>query len=123
MVYSNSPADDAKRKEGLARILVDMILRRDRCFYRETIADSSTKPRKVADCLIIVIEQDVLIFGQDTRVIERGGGRRGVVEAWLSPSSKYRLSYWQGIPASCQTSIPSASCQLLTSDVSTRPRV
>ena len=26
-------------------ILVDMILRRDRYFYRETTADSSTKPR------------------------------------------------------------------------------
>ena len=41
-------------------ILVDMILRQDRCVYRETTADSSTKPRWIVDFLI-VIEQGLLI--------------------------------------------------------------
>ena len=33
-------------------------------------------------------------------MVERGKERRGAggeVEAWLEPSSKYRLSYWRGI--------------------------
>ena len=43
-------------------------------------------------------------------MIERGG-----VEAWLWPSSKYRLSYWQGI----QSVMPSVTpeCKLLTAYV------
>ena len=53
----------------------------------------------------------------------KGGERRGGLGAWLWSSSKYRLSYWQGIQASCQTSTLSVSCKLPTSAASTRPRV
>ena len=52
---------------GCWGILVDMIVETDSCIYRrETTADNnSTKPRWVliVDSLIIVIEQDLLIFG------------------------------------------------------------
>ena len=62
---------------SLAGSLSIVILRRDRCVCRETTADSSAKPRLVVDSLIVVIEQDLLIFGQDTRVIEKGGREKG----------------------------------------------
>ena len=39
------PAYDAKYEGVPSGILEDMILRRDRCVYRETTADSSIKPR------------------------------------------------------------------------------
>ena len=72
-----------------------MVLRRDRCVYRETAVDSSTKPR-YRWWLSYCYRARLADLGQDTgRVIERGEERGGGVEAWLWPSSKYRLSYCQ----------------------------
>ena len=87
-----------------------MFVRRDRCVYRETTADNSTKPMYVVDSLFIVIEQCLLISGLGYKSDPEGGGeeRRGGMEAWLWPRSRYLLWCWQGIQTSCQTSILSA---------------
>ena len=45
-------------------------------------------------------------------MIERGEERRGRVEAWFWRSSKYRLSYWQGIHSFMPNLNP--ECKLLT---------
>ena len=75
-----------------------MIVRRDRCgVYRETTADSSSIHSTVDSRLSYCYRARLADLGQNTKVIERGEERTGVVEAWLLPSSNYRLSYWQGI--------------------------
>ena len=58
-----------------------MVLRRDRCVYRETTADSSTKPRyvrRLVDYLTIVIEQRKLAdFWSGYKSDRVGGGEEG----------------------------------------------
>ena len=45
----------------------------------------------------------------------RKGGEEGGVEPWLWPSSKYRLSYWQGIQSVMPNVTP--ECKLITAHV------
>ena len=79
---------------SLAGSLSIVILRRDRCVYRETTADSSTKTQ-VGSRFSYYCDGARLadIWSGYKSDREGGGGGGGRVEAWLRPSPKYRLSY------------------------------
>ena len=63
---SNHPGRNCFRRcinKLSCEILDDRILRRDKCAYRETTADSSIEPRAVLDHVIVIVQGLLILVG------------------------------------------------------------